>query len=347
LGLHGAKFRPYIRRRFGYDADVNRRNVISFLIGGAALAPLAAHAQQSMPVIGLLGGSTAKGGVPFVTAFRRGLSEAGFVEGRNVTIEDRWAEGRYDRLPALAAELIQSQVAVLVAFTTPAALAAKAATATIPVVFSTIADPVQLGLVASLSRPGGNVTGLTSLIVEVGPKLLELLHELVPTATDMALLVNPNSPNIEILSRDVQAAARALGLKLHVLRASDERGIDAAFASLVQLRAGGLVIGADTVFSSRSGQIAALALRHAVPSIVGSTLGFAAAGLLMSYGGSQTDQYRQVGVYAGRVLKGEKPADLPVLQSAKFEMIINLTTAKALGITVPPKLMFTADEVIE
>ncbi|HEX2171204.1 MAG TPA: ABC transporter substrate-binding protein [Dehalococcoidia bacterium] len=326
---------------------MRRREFISLLGGAAAAWPLTARAQQpTMPVIGLLGGATATAWIPYVAAFRQGLSEAGYVEGRNVAIEYRWADGQYERLPAMAAELVHRKVSVLAAFTSPAALAAKAATATIPIVFSIIADPVQIGLVASLSRPGGNVTGMTYLQVEIGPKLLDLMHEVVPTATNMALLINPTSPNAETLSRNLQAAARRLGLQLHILHASTEGEIDAAFASLVQLRAGGLVIGGDVLMNTRSGQLATLALRHAVPTIYQSRV-FAAAGGLMSYGGSATDSYRQAGVYAGRVLKGERPADLPIEQPTKFELLINLKTAKALGIEIPVAVLARADEVIE
>jgi putative ABC transport system substrate-binding protein len=279
-------------------------------------------------------------------AFRQGLRETGYDEGRNVAIEYRWAEGQYDRLPAMAADLIHRQVSVIAAVTTPAALAAKAATATIPIVFTTISDPVQIGLVASLSRPGGNVTGVTQLNVEVGPKLLELLHEVVPTATIMALLVNPGNPNAETTKRDLQAAARTLGLQLHVLNASNEGDFDAVFARLRQLRAGGLVIGGDVFFTGRSEQLAALTLRHAVPSIY-QPRAFVAAGGLMTYGAIATEAYRQVGVYTGRILKGEKPTDLPVQQATKVELIINLKTAQTLGLTFPLSLLGRADEVIE
>ena len=323
-----------------------RRAFITFL-GGAAGWPFLARAQQpAMPVVGFLNSASAQGYAAQVVAFRQGLQEAGYVEGRNVEIEFRWAEDRYDRLPALAADLVRRQVTVIAATSTPAALTAKAATPNIPIVFTTASDPVQLDLVPSLSRPGGNVTGVSQVGVEVGPKRLELAHELVPTATIIALLVNPTNPIAATLARDLQAAGRSLGLQIHVLRAGSEREIDDAFATLVQLRAGALVIGSDVFFNTRSKQLGALTVRHAVPTIY-QYREFAAAGGLISYGGSLTDAYRLAGTYTGRILKGEKPADLPVQQATKVELIINMKTAKAIGLTFPLTLLGRADEVIE
>jgi putative ABC transport system substrate-binding protein len=275
------------------------------------------------------------------------LKETGYVDGHNVAIEYRWAEGRNDRLPSFVADLVQRKVNVIAATTTAAALAAKAATTTIPIVFETTADPVQLGLVASLNRPGGNVTGVTQTNMEIAPKRLELLHELVPTASVMALLVNPTDPALaESATKELQEAASILGLKLHVMQASTDRDFDAVFAKLIQLRAGGLVIGSDPFFTSRSQQLAKLTVDHAVPAVY-QFREFAVAGGLLSYGAAITDAYRLAGNYTGRVLRGDKPADLPVQQATKVEMIINLKTAKALGLNVPNPLIGRADEVIE
>ena len=327
---------------------MRRRKFITLLGGAAAAWPLAARAQQpAVPLVGWLNSETPSGYAPMVAAFRQGLSEAGFVEGRNVTIEYRWAQGHNDRLPALAAELVRRPVAVLAAAGTPSALAAKAATTTIPIVFSTAADPVGEGLVVSLNRPGGNTTGVTNLGAELVQKEMEMLHQMVPTATVIAALVNPTNPALaEPATKDVQAAARTLGLQAHVIQASSERDIDIAFATLVRLRADALLVCPDAFLLSRRDQIAALALRHAKPAIYFQRE-FAAAGGLMSYGPSVPDGYRQIGLYAGRILKGERPGDLPVQQSTKLDFVINLTTAKALGLDVPFYLQQLADEVIE
>jgi putative ABC transport system substrate-binding protein len=327
---------------------MRRRQFITLLGGAAVVVPLAVRAQQpTVPVIGFLGSDSPDLYADRLRAFRQGLKEADYVEGQNVVIEYRWAEGRNDRLPMLAADLVRRQVAVIVTSTTPSALALKTATTTIPVVFFVAGDPVALGLVASLNRPGGNFTGTTTLTLEVGSKWLQLLHEMVPTANSFGLLLNPTSPNLaEAQSRDLKAAARTLGLKIHVLQASTDSDIETGFASLVQLHAGGLVISSDSFFFTRSEQLATLATRHAMPAIFGFRE-FAVAGGLMSYGGNIADSHRWLGVYTGRILKGEKPADLPVQQSTKFELIINLKTAKALGIEVPLSMLMRVDETIE
>lgn len=327
---------------------IGRREFLVMLGAGGLVWPFGARAQQpAIPVVGFVG-STSLGPLrDAVTAFHRGLTETGYVEGRNVAIEYRWAEGQYDRLPGLAADLVHREVAAIAAIDgLPSILAAKAATATIPIVFFTGGDPVQLGLVASLRRPDGNLTGVTALNVEIGAKRLELLHELVPTAGVIGLLVNPTNALTEANTKTVQAAARALGLQLHILNASTERDFDAVFARLIQLQAGGLVIAADAFFISRSEQLAKLAFRHAVPAIF-QYREFAAAGGLISYGGSRTDAYRQVGVYIGRILQGAKPSELPVQQVTKVELFLNLKTAKALGIEIPATVLARADEVIE
>jgi putative tryptophan/tyrosine transport system substrate-binding protein len=325
---------------------VRRREFLGVL-GCVAAGSLPVSAQQpAMPVIGFLGSTSPDLYAHLVRAYQRGLSEAGFVDGRNVVIEFRWAESQYDRLPALAAELVRRQVAVITAGAFPAALAAKAATKTIPVVFSIGVDPVGFGLVTSMNQPGGNLTGVTNLNLELGPKQLEVLRELVSTTKIAALLVNPTNPNAQAQANDVQVAARTLGLDLHVLHASTDGDIDAAFATLARLRVGALVIGADAFLVSRSEHLGALTASHAVPAVY-QFREFAVAGCLMTYGSSITDVYRLVGVYTGRILKGDKPADLPVMQSTKVELIINMKAAKALGLTVPLSLLGRADEVIE
>ena len=329
-----------------------RRREFIALFGGVAASslvrPLDARAQQpAPPVIGFLS-PRAPGDAPeLIAAFRQGLKDTGFAEGQNVAIEYRFAENHNERLPALATDLVHRQVAVIAATTTPAALAARAATATIPIVFEMGGDAVGLGLVASLNRPGANVTGVTQLNVQIAPKRLELLHDLVPAATVMARLVNPaNAAIAESQSGGLLSAAHTLGLELHVLNASTERDFDAVFANLIQLRAGGLLIDSDPFFTARQEQLAALTVRHAVPAIY-ENREFAAAGGLVSYGGPITDAYRLAGVYTGRVLKGDKPADLPVQQATKVELLLNLKTARTLGITVPLLLLGRADEVIE
>jgi putative tryptophan/tyrosine transport system substrate-binding protein len=324
-----------------------RRRAFITLLGGAAAWPLVARAQQApMPVVGFLNGASPEGYAPYVAAFRQGLKEAGYVEGQNVTIEYRWAEGQYDRLPALAADLVRRNVTVIAATTTPAAQAAKALTSTVPIVFTTGDDPIKLGLVATFNRPGGNATGVSHLIGELGSKRLGLLRELLPGITVIATLLNPNFPGAERQLRDAEAAAGALGLQLIILRASTEREIDAAFATMAQQGVSALVAGGDPSFVARREQIVALAARHAIPTIY-PVRDFAVAGGLMSYGTDFADAYRQAGVYTGRIVRGEKPADLPVQRSTKFEFVINLQTARALGIEVPNAIQLLADEVIE
>lgn len=326
---------------------MRRRDFVSLLGGVAVTWPLAARAQQqAMPVIGFLHGTSLETRRAEVTSFHRGLSDTGYVEGQNVAVEYRWAEGRYDRLPAMAADLVDRQVSVIAAFGTAAALAAKAATTTIPVVFIVGGDPVALGLVVSLSQPGGSITGVTPLNDQLAPKLLELLHELVPKAAVIGYLINPNNATSENLSRQVEVAERTIGQRVHILNASTEHDFDPAFATLDQIRAGGLCVQGDTFFNGRRKQLVALAAHHSIPTIY-AFRDYALAGGLMSYGTSLWDAYHQVGIYAARILNGEKPADLPVQQSVKVEFIINLKTAKALGLTFPLSLLGRADEVIE
>ena len=328
---------------------IDRRNIMRLLGSAAVAGPLDAFAEQpAMPVIGFLGSASPDQWTSRLRAFRQGLSETGYVEGRNVAIEYRWADSQNDRLPALAAELVRRRVTVLVALgNTPSVLALRTTTTTIPIVFRVAVNPVEIGLAASLGQPGGNLTGVTTLGVEVGPKQLELLHELAPAAANIALLINPTNPVLaETQSRILRAAARTLGLELHILSGSTDRDFDAAFASLSQLRAVGLVIGADAFFNSRGELLAALAVRHAVPTI-SPYREFAEAGGLMSYGGGIADASRQVGVYTGRILKGEKPSDLPIQFPVKYEMAVNLKTAAALGLTMPFSIIARADEVIE
>src|ERR1041385_4118084 len=325
-----------------------RRREFLGVLSGASTWPLAVRAQQpAVPVVGFINSASPKSYGRPLAAFLKGLGEVVYKDGRNVVIEYRWAEDRIDRLPAMAADLVRREVAVIAATSTQAALAAKAATTAIPIVFEMAGDPVKGGLVASLGRPGGNVTGVTQLNVEVAPKRLELLHELLPTATVVALLVNPvNRALADPAMRELQAAARTLGLQLHVLNASTDREFEAVFANLIQLRAAGLVIVSDPFFTGRSEQLAALAARHAVPTIY-SWREFAAAGGLVSYGSDVTDAYRLAGVYTGRILKGAKPVDLPIQPATKVELIINLKAAKSLGISVPLPLAGRADELIE
>ena len=326
-----------------------RRRELVLLLSGAMTAPRALRAQQkAMPVIGFLAAGSPGPGAPFVAAFRQGLSEAGYVEGQNLAIEYRWAESHYDRLPALAVDLVGRKVDLIATSGSDlVALAARNATSTIPIVFIGGGDPVEGGLVASLARPGGNLTGFTLLVIELNPKQLELLTELVPQARVIALLVNPNSADAAArITRDVQDAARSKGLQLPILKASTEGEIDAAFATLLQLHADGLVVSSETFFTRRREELVGLAARHAVPAIY-ALREFTASGGLISYGPSVTSSFRQLGIYAGRILKGAKPADLPVQQPTIFELVVNLKTAEALGITVPPSILARADEVID
>jgi putative ABC transport system substrate-binding protein len=327
---------------------MRRREFIALFGGAAAVWPLVARAQQlAMPVIGYLMSGSSDRSTSLLQAFRQGLQVAGFVEGQNVTIEYRWADGQYDRLSELAADLVRHKVSVIVATGGPLpALAAKSATHTIPIVFQSGSDPVAQGLVGSISRPGGNLSGVTTMAAELGPKRLELLHEMVPAATAVAFLMNPATPSSMNLAKDIQAAADTLGLQIHVLNVRTDRDLDTAFATLVQLQLGGLAIAPDPFFTGHSEKLAVMTVHQMIPTVYQGRE-FVEAGGLMSFGGSFTDSYRQLGIYAGRMLKGEKPADLPVQQATKVELVINLKTAKAFGITVPMTLLGRADEVIE
>jgi putative tryptophan/tyrosine transport system substrate-binding protein len=326
---------------------MKRREFITLLGGGAATWPLAVRAQQpALPVIGFLNGGSAAAQAASATAFRQGLSQTGHIENQNIKIEHRWAESQYDRLPGMAADLVRRKVTVIAATGTPAALAAKAATTVVPIVFETAGDPLRLGLVSTLNRPGHNTTGVTQLSSELVSKRLGLLHDMIPAATIIGLLLDPHDPRAEMQASDMRAASRALRLQVHLVNASTEGEIDSAFAKLAQQRAGALFVGTGEFFTKRSEQIVALAARHALPAIYQYRL-FAVIGGLATYGTSLTDSYRQAGIYTGRVLKGEKPADMPVWQPTKFELVLNLKTAKALGLTIPPGVLAIADEVIE
>jgi putative ABC transport system substrate-binding protein len=340
-------YRTLTGREWRVPVGIGRRQLVALLGGGVVAWPLATRGQQApMPVVGFLHGASSDGYKPMATGFRQGLKEAGYVDGQNVAIEFRWAEGHYDQLPAMAADLARRRVAVIAAGGTPAAFAAKAATSTIPTVILVGVDPVQVGLVRSLNQPGGNVTGLAALTNQLEAKKLELLHELLPTATAIALLVNPTNALTESDTKDAQDAARSLGLHLHVLNASTESQIDAAFGALVELRATALIVSVDSFLNNSRGQIVALAARYAVPAVYGFR-DFVTAGGLMSYGTDLVDVYRQQGIYAGKILKGARPADLPIEQVTKVLLVINLKTAKTLGLTFPTPLLGRADEVIE
>jgi putative ABC transport system substrate-binding protein len=325
---------------------MRRRDVIVFL-GGAVAWPLAARAQHAaMPVMGYLNSRSRDADAPFLAAFHHGLNETGYVEGQNVMVEYRWAEGQYDRLPALATDLVRRRVTVMAATSTPAALAARTATSAIPIVFTSAADPIAIGLVDSLSRPSGNVTGINIYLSDLGAKRLELLRQLAPNAAAIAMLVNPNFPDAEIQSKDMEEAARTLGQKVHLVNANTEGDLNRAFATFIELKADAVFVSLDAFFLNRRDQLVGLAMRHKIPAIYFARE-FVSAGGLMSYGSDIADAYRQAGVYTGRILKGAKPADLPVLLPTKFELIINTTTAKALGLQIPDKLLALADEVIE
>jgi putative tryptophan/tyrosine transport system substrate-binding protein len=326
---------------------MSSRRAFITLLGGAASWPLAVRAQQpAVPVIGFLNSGTREGFAHFLAVFHQSLNQGGFIEGRNVAIEYRWAEGQYDRLTALAADLVHRQVSVIAATTTPAALAAKAATSKIPIVFTSAADPVAAGLVVSLNRPGGNATGATNYLTDLGAKRLELLHELVPKATTIGMLVNPNYPDIEAQQKELEGAARKFGQQVHVVNAASVDDFDKVLATLVRLNASALVVAADAVFLSRRDRLVGLVEHYALPTIYPQR-DFVIVGGLMSYAANVADSYRQAGIYVGRVLKGAVPADLPVVQPSKFDLFINLKTAKALGLTIPPTLLALADEVIE
>ena len=324
-----------------------RRREFMTLLGAATAWPVSARGQQpAMPVIGLLHAGSPGPLAPSVAVFRQSLAEAGYVEGRNVAIEYHWAEGQYDLLPAMAAELVRRQPAVIVASPATAAVAAKAATATIPIVFNAAVDPVKLGIVASLARPGGNATGVNFFQAELGAKQLGLLRELLPTAARIGLLINPTNPNFEDVTKDVMAAAATIGVQIDVVQASDSREIEATLATLSRNQGDALVVSGDTLFYIRRLQLATLATRYAIPAVY-TDRAFAEAGGLMSYGTSTAEGYRQLGVYVGRILKGDNPAELPVVQSTKFELVINLPTARAIGVEIPSMLLARADEVIE